>query len=175
MAENHTGNKVAKSSVHHVELSNGTLLMNARYEVKAQKRHRLFATSDDAGATWGHVRLRTDFNSASCAGGFLAVEGDAETDAKGGTGKQTLLYSHPAAYTGRTDGTVWASADEGATFSPLVKVTPGNASVGFAYSCLTPTHAAGTAGLAYETGADGCDGPSCRIMYTSFPWTNSDD
>ena len=149
-----------------VELSNGTLLMNARYEVgpKAQKRHRLFATSDDAGVTWGHVRLRTDLDATSCAGGFLAVE---EGD-RGG--KQTLLYSHPAAYTGRTDGTVWASTDEGATFSPLVKVTPGNASVGFAYSCLTPTHAAGTAGLAYETGADGCDGPSCRIMYTAFPW-----
>ena len=146
-----------------VELANGTLLLNARLGLeKGHDYDRQFSTSEDGGQTWSSPVRRSDLAAASCMGSFLATSN--------GHGKQVLLYSHPGSFIGRTNGTVWLSADEAKTFTPMLHVSPANASTPFAYSCMSPTHAEGVIGLAYETEAEaeGCHGPSCRIAFTTF-------
>ena len=144
-----------------VELMNGTLLMNARIEVSGVVRERLFATSDDGGETWSQGTLRRDLLAASCMGSFLAVPGQSAQ-------QQLLLYSHPASLEGRVNGTVWASSDEGTTFAPRFAVSLDDPSTPFAYSCMSDTFEPRITGLAYETGAAGCRGPSCQILFTTF-------
>lgn len=76
-----------------VELLNGTLLMNARIEVPGEQQERLFASSDDGGATWRNFTMRDDLDGADqCMGSFLSVPGH-------GSHEQLLLYSHPAGAT----------------------------------------------------------------------------
>merc|ERR1711871_73010 len=124
-----------------VELTNKTLLMNARVETKDDKEARLFVTSTDGGASWSKGVLRHDLPGAGCFGSFLGVP-----DAKGG---QTLLYAHPSNTATRADGMVFTSEDEGATFQPSYPVP--DTHDGFAYSCLSTTHKPDVFGLAYET------------------------
>merc|ERR1711924_122410 len=108
-------------------------------------------------------------SAASCFGSTISFGG------KHGY-KQVLLYSHPASFTKRANGTVWMSGDDGASFQKIFQVSPKDHDIAFAYSCLSSTHKPGVAALAYETGADHCDGPSCRIMFTTFavPTESSD-
>ena len=148
------------------QLSNGTLLLNARRGLeKGHEYDRLFATSADGGASWAPgVRRGGSLAATSCMGSFLA----SRYRAVGGASRTRLLYSHPASFTERSNGTVWVSEDEGATFTPRFQVSPANHSVPFAYSCLTETHKESKYGLLFETGADDCSGPSCRIMFTTL-------
>merc|ERR1711871_551066 len=151
-----------------VELSNGTLLLNARRGLESGHIYnRLFATSDDGGRTWTNGTIRNDLDAASCMGSFLSHD-STEDPTRRTDPQQLLLYSHPASFQDRTNGTVWTSTDNAASFSPFFQVSPSDHSVPFAYSCLTNTHKADTVGLLYETAADGCRGQSCGIRFTSF-------
>lgn len=158
-----------------VELANSTLLMNARVEVKSKQTSRLFATSDDGGATWSSFTYRYDIAATSCMGSTITTTtttmmDDDDDDAT--TGKQVLLYSHPSSQGKegshhRMGGTVWISNDEAESWNPFYHAT--EKEVGFAYSCLTETFTSKTIGLLYETeDADSCTGPSCKIVFTTF-------
>jgi len=78
-----------------------------------------------------------------------------------------LLYAHPAAPYGspRTNGTAYASEDQGRTFRPAHLPNGGAAS--FGYSAMT-FMATGVVGLVYETADPGCTGASCQILFQSF-------
>lgn len=146
------------------ELSNGSLLMNARVGLKASKDyHRQFSMSHDGGATWGDIVYRYDFRSASCFGSTIA---------KNHQGARTLYYSHPAGLT-RVNGKVWVSEDEGKSFKQWFSVSA-DRNAKFAYSCLTETMKGDTIGFLYECETpsgvkkDGCKGASCYIVYRTF-------
>jgi sialidase-1 len=154
-----------------VELTNGTLLFNGRDEDRAAAGARRFATSHDGGVTWSTTVLRTDLSATNCMGSFISAppppEAAVAAAASVSDPGSMLLYAHPAAPYGspRTNGTVYASEDQGRTFRPAYLPNGGAAS--FGYSAMT-FMATGVVGLVYETADLGCTGASCQILFQSF-------
>eukprot|EP00035_Acanthoeca_spectabilis_P015715 m.315995 g.315995 ORF g.315995 m.315995 type:complete len:378 (+) comp16418_c0_seq3:238-1371(+) len=155
-----------------VELANGTVLLNARDESAPHAGSRRVATSTDGGATWTpHPALVTDLGNTNCMGSIFAP-----------TQTGPIYFSHPfqhnpTAVSARSNGTVFVSTDQAATFRPLVTIGHGDpdqrSAQKFAYSCLTDLDETGGLGLIYETGdhsksGSGCtaDSASCKIMFT---------
>ncbi len=145
------------------ELSNGSLLLNARVGLKTSTDYqRQFAWSHDGGATWSAGTMRYDFRAASCFGSTIA---------KNHKGARVLYYSHPAGLE-RVNGKVWVSNDDGESWDQWYSVSS-NRDAQFAYSCLSETMSPNTIGMVYETSTpggkkSGCTGASCQIVYTSF-------
>ncbi|MGO3813930.1 MAG: exo-alpha-sialidase [Cellulosimicrobium funkei] len=128
-----------------VELSDGRVMLNSRDS--AGSKYRKVAYSTDGGVTYGPVTLDTELpdptNNASIVRAYPnAPQGSAEA--------KVLLFSNAASQTGRVNGTVRVSYDDGETW-PVARVfQPG----GMAYSTLA-TLADGTVGLLYEPGGGG--------------------
>lgn len=178
-----------------VQLTNGSLLMNARVEsgtgphpVGLQGTRR-FSTSDDGGVTWSNGAIRRDFDHTNCMGSTMSASAT-------GIGMSTLLFAHPnngsccndnglcgmkycnPCCDNRANGTVWMSSDGGANFSPVFDVVDPRAL--YAYSDLVRMPAAAGKnklfGLLYETGDEGrCVGPSCKIVFRTFSIKADDD
>ena len=79
----------------------------------------------------------------------------------------SLIFANPASQTSRTTGTVRRSDDDGRTW-PLSFPVSNNNRTPYAYSCLTEVARTDEVGLLWETGSDGCLGPSCRIVFSKI-------
>lgn len=110
------------------------ILLNARNQGKT--RHRLQAVSSDGGETWGRATLVPGVNDPVCMGSIVRVGG-------------LLAFSNPDDTRTRVNGTIWTSTDQGATWTPKVRVPEPS----FAYSCLVPLGRT-RVGCLYETVPD---------------------
>jgi sialidase-1 len=124
-----------------VELSDGSLLMNMRFEAGG-KGCRVIATSRDGGKTWGPQTDEKTLVEPICQASLIGYS----TNEPSG-GKNRLLFSNPADPSSRTRMTVRLSTDDGKTWPISRVVNPGPS----AYSCLTVLPD-GTIGLLYEQG-----------------------
>lgn len=136
-----------------VELSDGTVMMNSRDS--GGSKLRKIAKSVDGGETYGAVttdpNLIDPTNNASIVRAFPnAAQGSPEA--------KILLFSNAASQSGRTNGTIKMSCDDGQTW-PVSKVFQ---SGGMAYSTLA-TLPDGNIGLLYEP-----NGGSGGIRFAKF-------
>ncbi|MGH3354231.1 MAG: exo-alpha-sialidase [Nocardioides sp.] len=125
-----------------VELSDGTIMLNSRDS--AGSKFRKVAYSRDGGETYGEVTIDRELpdptNNASIVRAFPnAAQGSAEA--------RVLLFSNAASQSGRTNGTVRASCDDGRNWPIAREFQPGE----MAYSTLA-TLPDGDVGLLYEPG-----------------------
>ncbi len=113
-----------------VELSDGTLLFNARNQ---GGQYRKVSRSRDGGINWENMKLDPGLPGVNCMGSII-------------THDRAILYAGPANKKQRTNGTVRISEDMGETWKHSREVVP----EGYAYSCLTSLRN-GQIGLLYET------------------------
>lgn len=143
------GQRSQINEVQFVELSDGAVRMNSRQFAGAKLRKT--AISPDGGATWSPVSDVSALRDPSCNASVLRLSFD---DGAVGTGR--ILYSGPDA-ANRSNGTIWVSYDDGATWPVRCVLWPGS----FAYSVLTKL-SDGTVGCLFE--ADNYD----RILFARF-------
>jgi sialidase-1 len=138
-----------------VELDDGSLLLNMRYEVGG-KGCRVIATSADGGKTWSPQADDKNLVEPVCQASMIRLS----TKASGG--KNRLLFSNPASTTARERMIVRLSYDEGKTW-PVSKIVYDGPS---SYSCMTvlPDD---TIGLLYERGQSPGD-PAQKITFARF-------
>lgn len=112
------------NEVQFVELKDGSVMLNARNQ--GGSKHRKIAVSKDGGQTWSPTRDDETLVEPVCQASILRHPGN------GDPAKDVFIFSNPATQTGRTNGTIRLSRDEGQTW-PISRVLyPGS----FAYSCL---------------------------------------
>ncbi len=143
------GQRSQINEVQMVELSDGSVRLNSRQFAGAKVRKT--SVSKDGGLTWSPVVDVPALRDPSCNASILRYSFD------DGSGRGRILYSGPDSLS-RSNGTVHASLDDGATW-PLKRVLwPGS----FAYSVLTrlPDR---TVGCLFETDNYG------RIVFARFP------
>jgi len=155
-----------------VELANGTLLMNARSERAKPAGMRRLAVSNDGGTTWSTGHLVGTFAGTNCMGSMLTCSP--------GNQRQSVLFSHPNQHGGgaasnRSNGTIWISTDDAASFAPVLSLGSGTAKERanqlFAYSCMSEVDPGSAVfGILYETGDASCTGKSasCAIVFSNF-------
>lgn len=107
-----------------VQLTNGTVMLNARNESRA--RRRIIATSPDGATQWSTPRFQQDLVDPVCMGGLTRYHHN---------GKNVLLFSNPNTLRGRRNVSVRISEDEGTTWPIVRAVEPGYS----AYSDLAVT------------------------------------
>ena len=114
------------NEVQFAELSDGTVLLNARNQGGA--RIRKTARSRDGGETWTPLAEDAALPDPACQASLLRISHPTDP------ARSVLLFSNPASTTGRNTGTLRASFDDGATWPHSRVIYPGS----FAYSCLAP-------------------------------------
>ncbi|MBL8863718.1 MAG: exo-alpha-sialidase [Planctomycetes bacterium] len=125
------------NEVQFAERDDGSVLLDARGMAGAKRRK--LAESHDGGDTWSAVRDVDELVEPRCMGALLrhAASG-------------LLLRCGPRSESRRERGTVWASADGGATWPARVEIVAGS----FAYSGLVELDGGGV-GVVYEDDAVG--------------------
>lgn len=118
------GTKGYANEVQFVELSDGSVMLNARNQ--GGDKLRKIAISRDGGETWSETRNDAALIEPVCQGSLLRHPGT------GDPAKDVFLFSNPATQTARTNGTIRLSRDEGKTW-PVARVLYPDS---FAYSCL---------------------------------------
>jgi sialidase-1 len=113
------------NEVQFVELNDGSVLLNARNQGGGEKLRKI-AISRDGGATWSTTRHDVTLIEPVCQASILRHPGSGDPE------KDVLLFSNPATQSGRTNGMIRLSRDEGKTWPVSRVLYPG----GFAYSCL---------------------------------------
>ena len=113
------------NEVQFIEVNNGSVMLNARNQGGGQKLRKI-SISRDGGGTWSTTRHDATLIEPVCQASVLRHPGN------GDPAKDVFLFSNPATQTGRTNGTVRLSRDEGKTWPVSRVLYPG----GFAYSCL---------------------------------------
>src|SRR5690625_3091517 len=136
-----------------VELSDGRVMLNSRSSVGGGMRW--VAYSEDGGETYSEpereYQLPDPANNASIIRAYpSAPQGSAEA--------KVLLFSNAATTSGRSNGTITVSFDDGETWSDRKVFAPGAMS----YSTLT-TLADGSIGLLFEPGGS-------NIQFAKFTW-----
>lgn len=114
------------NEVQMVELSDGTIMLNARTQGKGTTRHRKVALSKDGGVTWSKLEDDPTLIEPTCQASILRYswpEG----------GKSRILFCNPATQKSRSAGLLRMSEDEGETWTWSKEVYSGQ----FAYCCLT--------------------------------------
>lgn len=139
------------NEVQFVELSDGSVMLNARNQGGGLKLRKI-SISRDGGATWSTTRQDPALIEPVCQASFLRHPGGSDP------GQDVFLFSNPASQTARTNGTIRLSRDQGATW-PVSRVLYTG---GFAYSCLT-TLPGNSVGCLFER--DGMQ----KISFASFP------
>ncbi len=147
LSENEIGPGVNESQV--VELADGSLMVTMRAD--AVTGYRMGSTSKDGGKTWSAMSEVRELPDTSCQASMLRYSW---ADQPGG--KSRILFSNPVK-TGRSEGTVRLSYDEGKTW-PVAKLIFKDY---FGYSCLVAMPD-GTIGCLFET--EGCS----KIVFQSF-------
>ncbi len=119
------GSKGFANEVQFVELNDGSVMLNARNQGGGEKLRKI-SISRDGGETWATTHQDTTLIEPVCQASILrhADNGD--------PAGEVFLFSNPATQTGRTNGTIRLSRDEGKTWPVSRVIYPG----GFAYSCL---------------------------------------
>ena len=102
-----------------VELKNGNVMMSIR---NPKKGYRKISISKDGGETWGMPYLQKDLMDPACNGDIIRVPK-----------KNILLQSLPGSQTTRENVTVYASFDEGNTWTAKQQISHGFS----AYSTLS--------------------------------------
>ena len=138
------GKLSAVNEVQFAELPGGAVVLNARHW--GGKPVRKTARSGDGGKSWSQVVDAPGLPCAGCMGSVLA---------RGGR----LYYTGPAG-PGRKAGTLFVSADGGATWPTRTPIVAG----GFAYSCLAPLPG-GALGCLYEPN------DARRVLFLPLPAT----
>ena len=100
---------------------------------------RKISVSRDGGETWSPLRNDPALIEPQCQASILRHPGS------GDPARDVFLFSNPATQTGRTNGMIRLSRDEGKTWPVSRVLYPG----GFAYSCLV-TLSDGSAGCLFE-------------------------
>ena len=100
-------------------------MLNARNQGGGEKLRKI-SISRDGGLTWSRTEHDTTLIEPVCQASILRHPSAADPS------KDLFLFSNPASQTGRTNGTVRLSRDQGKTW-PISRVLY---SGGFAYSCL---------------------------------------
>jgi sialidase-1 len=113
------------NEVQFVELGDGSVMLNARNQGGGEKLRKI-SISRDGGETWSSTQHDATLIEPACQASLLRHPGN------GDPAKDVFLFSNPATQTGRTNGTVRLSRDEGKTW-PVARVLYPR---GFAYSCL---------------------------------------
>jgi sialidase-1 len=143
------GQRSQMNEVQMVELSDGWVRLNSRQFAGAKVRKT--SVSQDGGVTWSPVADVPELRDPSCNASILRYSFDDDA------GKGRLLYSGPDAMN-RSNGTIYLSRDDGATWPAKRVLWPG----GFAYSVLTRLPD-GTVGCLFETDN------YARIVFARFP------
>ena len=120
------------NEVQFVEWADGSVMLNARIQGGAKVRK--VALSRDGGETWSPTQEVPALIDPVCQASLLRHPG--------ADGREMFLFSNPASQTGRSNGTVRVSWNEGRTWPVSRVIYPGS----FGYSCLT----------SFEQGAAGC-------------------
>jgi len=136
------GAKGHANEVQFVELNDGSVMLNARNQGGGEKLRKI-SVSRDGGETWSATQHGTALIEPTCQASLLRHPGT------GDPAKDAFLFSNPATQTGRSNGMVRLSRDEGKTWPVSRMVHPG----GFAYSCLASLPD-GSVGCLFER--DGC-------------------
>ncbi len=146
------------NEVQFAELSDGTVLLNARNQ-GSDARVRKIARSRDGGETWTPLAEDAALIDPACQASLLRVPLPADA------ARTVLLFSNPASSKSRDTGTVRASLDDGVTWPHARIIYPGS----FAYSCLAPISPA-EIGCLFER-----DGYK-KISFIRFPldWLTAD-
>ncbi|MFX0539283.1 exo-alpha-sialidase [Ornithinimicrobium sp. Y1847] len=138
-----------------VELSDGRVMLNSRDSHRSG--YRKVAISEDGGVTYGEVTLDTQLPDPTNNASILRAFPNA---GEGSDRAKVLLFSNAASQSGRVNGTVRASCDDGQTW-PISKVFQEG---DMAYSTMA-TLPDGNIGLLYEPGHD-----SIRYAEFNLPW-----
>ena len=114
------------NEVQMAELSDGSVMLNARNQGGGLKQRKI-SISRDGGETWSTTQHDATLIEPVCQASLLRHPntGDAARD--------VLIFSNPGTQTGRSNGVIRLSRDDGKTWPASRVLHPG----GFAYSCLT--------------------------------------
>ena len=118
------GTKGFANEVQFVELSDGSVMLNARNQ--AGDKLRKIALSTDGGETWSATRNDPVLIEPMCQASLLRHPGYNDPS------KDVFLFSNPGSQDVRTNGTIRLSRDQGKTWPVSRVLYPGS----FAYSCL---------------------------------------
>ena len=143
------GTKGHANELQFVELNDGSVMLNARNQ--GGDKLRKVAFSHDGGETWSATRNDPALIEPVCQAGLLRHPntGDPLHD--------VFLFSNPASQTGRANGTIRVSRDEGKTWPVSRVLYPGS----FGYSCLASLPDGGIACLFERDG-------STKISFARF-------
>ncbi|QDS99083.1 sialidase family protein [Adhaeretor mobilis] len=142
--------KGSGGEVQMVELSDGSIMLNSRSSLG--NFYRKTSVSVDGGVTWSPVIDEEQLPEPVCMGSILRAKLPGEED------KHCLLFSCPASKEARKQGTLYASYDDGKTWSESWVLEPNE----FAYSSL----------VQFSDGSIGCFYESKdyrRMIFTRFP------
>ena len=115
---------VRGNEVQMVERVDGSILLNAR---STGGSHRLKAVSNDGGLTWGQMEIEDELIEPHCMATILR-----QTDQADGFRENRILYAGPNRTSGRSNGKIWVSFDEGESWPVNRTIYSG----GYAYSQL---------------------------------------
>lgn len=113
------------NEVQFVELADGSVMLNARNQGGGLKQRKI-ALSRDGGETWSATQHDAALIEPTCQASIV------RHPSGGDPAKDVFIFSNPGTQTGRTNGVIRLSRDEGKTWPASRVLHPG----GFAYSCL---------------------------------------
>lgn len=131
------------NEVQMVELSDGRLMLNARTQGQGGTKHRKIALSVDGGQSWSPLEIDRSLIDPVCQASILRYSWPEEVEPRGSGGR--ILFANPHSQSGRENGMLQVSSDEGVTWSVHSTIYPG----GFAYCCLTKLND-GRVGVLFE-------------------------
>lgn len=114
------------NEVQFVELSDGSVMLNARSQGKGNTKHRKTAISNDGGVTWSKLQDDPNLIEPTCQASILRYSWPED-------GKSRIVFCNPSTQKSRSKGVLQVSEDEGKTWTWSKDVYAG----GFAYCCLT--------------------------------------
>jgi hypothetical protein len=130
-----------------VELSDGRLMLNCRYN---RESRRVIMTTDDMGKTWQKhsTHVKALIEPRACMASQINVGRELAWRKLAGESNELLLFSNPESLNGRNHVTIKASPDSGATW-PATHHLLLDEQTGAGYSCLSMIDKE-TVGILYE-------------------------
>ena len=115
------------NEVQMVELSDGTIMLNARSQGKGTTKVRKVAFSKDGGVTWSKLKDDPTLVGPVCQASILRYSWKTDDT------KSRILFCNPANQKSRSGGLLRVSEDEGKSWTWSKEIYAGQ----FAYCCLT--------------------------------------
>lgn len=111
---------IQPNEVQFAECQDGAIYLNARNQ--ASTKRRLTALSRDGGATWSQAQFDQNLEDPICQGSVIRLSDR----------PNLLAFSNPESETGRVNGVLKISGDNGISWIKAATINPGS----FGYSCL---------------------------------------